>query len=861
MQQRTIGIMAHVDAGKTTLAEAVLFRTGEIRKQGRVDHGDSWMDTNDIERSRGITIFSAQAQFTLGDTVFTMLDTPGHTDFAAETERVMQVLDCAVLVISGTDGVQSHTRTLWSLLERYHVPVILFVNKMDLSDRTETALIQELQGRLSQGCVQFDTDYDVLCEQAAGCSESLMTAYFDDGTLSAGALRNAVRERILFPVCFGSARTLKGVGEFLRILEEYVPEPLRLPDFGAQVFKISTDAKGGRLTFLKVQGGVLKNRDELTYTGSDHQPHTEKITGIRFYSGAKYTPADEAETGAVCAVTGLTAAYAGMGLGACQDSAAAYLTPVMRYQALLPEGLAPQEALAAFRMLEAEDPQLHVSWDVHTRTIFVQLMGTVQLEVLTRLLSDRFGYDVTFDSGTVTYRETIAEAVEGVGHYEPLRHYAEVHLLMEPLPAGSGLQYATQCSEDELDRNWQRLILTHLQEKEHIGALTGSPITDMKLTLVSGRAHLKHTEGGDFRQATYRAVRQGLRSAEPVLLEPYFEFTLEIPAESVGRAMTDLQQRSAAFSPPELFGETAVLTGSGPVAGLNGYTQEVLSYTKGRGSLTVEFSGYRPCHNAEEVVQRIGYDADADLENSADSVFCAHGAGYLVNWAEVPMYMHLPAMLPHRYDFAEEQQPAAERPRQSAQPAGEDELMAIFERTYGKINREPQKAMRRDRREEAQRETRVKAAPLPEKEYLLVDGYNIIFAWDELKRLAADDLSHARDRLLEILQNYQGYKRCEVILVFDAYKLKGHGREIEQQGNISVVYTKEAETADSYIERVSKQLLKDNRVRVATSDGLEQLIILGNGAMRISAREFLAEVRAAEAEIREICGEPPRAFH
>ena len=852
MQQRTIGIMAHVDAGKTTLAEALLFRTGEIRKQGRVDHGDSWLDTDDIERSRGITIFSAQAQFTWKDTVFTLLDTPGHTDFAAETERVMQVLDCAVLVISGTDGVQSHTRTLWNLLERYGVPVMLFVNKMDLSDRTETALMQELQGRLSSGCVQFDTDRAALCEQAAACSEALMTAYFDEGTLSDTMLREAVGQRVIFPVCFGSARTLKGLEHLLEILSAYTPAPAPLPAFGAQVFKISADAKGGRLTFLKIRGGTLKNRTELTYTGNDHQPHTEKITGIRLYSGAKYTPADAAETGTVCAVTGLTAAFAGLGLGCCENTENACLTPVMRYRAILPEGLAPQEALPAFRQLEAEDPQLHVQWDAHSHAIFVQIMGAVQLEVLTQLLSDRFGIAAAFDSGTVTYRETIAETVEGVGHYEPLRHYAEVHLLLEPLPAGSGLQFGSQCSEDVLDRNWQRLILTHLQEKEHLGVLTGSPVTDLKLTLVSGRAHLKHTEGGDFRQATYRAVRQGLRSAESVLLEPYYEFTLELPAGAVGRAMTDLQQRNAAFAPPELCGETAVLTGSGPASELNGYAQEVLSYTKGQGSLTVQFSGYRPCHNADEVIERIGYDADADAENSADSVFCSHGAGYLVNWAEVPMHMHLPAALPHRFDFAEEQQPAVQRPQQSAQPAGEDELMAIFERTYGKINREPQKAMRRDRREEAQRETKVKVPAPPAKEYLLVDGYNIIFAWDSLKRLAADDLSHARDRLLEILQNYQGYRRCEVILVFDAYKLKGHGREIEQHGNISVVYTKEAETADSYIERVSKQLLKENRVRVATSDGLEQLIILGNGAMRISAREFEAEIRAAEAEIREM---------
>ncbi|MBQ8921228.1 MAG: TetM/TetW/TetO/TetS family tetracycline resistance ribosomal protection protein [Oscillospiraceae bacterium] len=854
MQQRTVGIMAHVDSGKTTLAEALLYRTGEIRRLGRVDHGDSWLDTDDIERSRGITIFSSQARLTVGDTVFTLLDTPGHVDFAAETERIMQVLDCAVLVISGTDGVQSHTRTLWSLLERAGVPVILFVNKMDLSDRTETALIQELQGRLSPGCVQFDTDFDTLCEQAAGCSESLMAAYFEDGALTEQMLRDAVAERVLFPVCFGSARTLQGTDRLLEILSAYVPEPQPLPEFGANVFKISTDAKGGRLTFLKIRGGTLRNRAELTYHGADNREYTEKITGIRFYSGAKYTAEDEAESGAVCAVTGLTAAYAGMGLGCCGDAGSACLTPVMQYQVILPEQLSPQAALEAFRQLEAEDPQLHVTWEPQNRAVFVRLMGEVQLEVLTQLFRSRFGYDIAFDSGTVTYRETVAEAVEGVGHYEPLRHYAEVHLLLEPLPEGSGLQFASQCSEDALDRNWQRLILTHLQEKEHIGVLTGSPITDMKLTLVSGRSHVKHTEGGDFRQATYRAVRQGLRSAESVLLEPYYDFTLELPAECVGRAMTDLQQKSAVFSPPELLGSGAVLTGTAPVSELNGYVQEVLSYTKGQGSLTVSFCGYRKCHNPEEVIARIGYDADSDTENSADSVFCVHGAGYLVYWAEVPLYMHLPAALPHRFDFDEEEAAPAPRPRHSSQPAGEDELMAIYERTYGKIQREPRKAMRRDRREEAQQNTRVRVKAPPEKEYLLVDGYNIIFAWDSLKALAADDLSHARDRLLEILQNYQGYRSCEVILVFDAYKIKGHGRETEQHGNVSVVYTKEAETADAYIERVSKTLLPENRVRVATSDGLEQLIILGNGAMRISAREFLEEVRAVEAEIREKLG-------
>ncbi len=853
MKQLTVGIMAHVDAGKTTLAEAMLFKTGEIRKRGRVDHGDSWLDTNDIERSRGITVFAHQASLTLDDTVITLLDTPGHVDFSAETERTMQVLDYAILVISGTDGVQSHTRTLWKLLEQYGVPVILFVNKMDLADRTETALVQELQGRLSPNCVQFDTDYADVCEHSAAATEELMTVYFDTDTLPQEMLRDAIAARRIFPVCFGAARHTKGIDTLLQLLSDYLQEPPRTPEFGAQVFKISTDAKGNRLTYLKLRGGTLHNRDEIRYHGADHTDYTEKITGIRFYSGAKYISAEEAEAGAVCAVTGLSAAYAGCGLGCCTDSAEALMSPVMRYRVLLPEQILPQEAMNHFQTLEAEDPQLHVEWDARSRTIYVHLMGVVQLEVLTNLIAARFGYDVRFDSGAVTYRETIAEPVEGVGHYEPLRHYAEVHLLLEPLPQGSGLQFGTRCSEDVLDRNWQRLIVTHLQEKTHIGALTGSPITDMKLTLVSGRSHLKHTEGGDFRQATYRAVRQGLRSADSVLLEPYYDFTLELPSECVGRAMTDVQQRAGQFDPPEILGETAVLTGSAPVATFNDYAAEVLSYTKGRGTLSLTFSGYRVCHNPEEVIGQIGYDADSDLENSADSVFCSHGAGFLVGWQEVPMYMHLPAVLPHRYDFAEEI-PVAPQPKISTYPtAGDDELMEIYERTYGKINRDKPKTMRRNKTAELI-EGSVKIPPPPEKEYLLVDGYNIIFAWDSLKALAKDRLEFARDRLLNLLQNFQGYRKCEVILVFDAYRIKGHGTEIEQHGGVSVVYTKEAETADTYIERVSKQLLKNNRVRVATSDALEQLIILGNGAMRISARELEAEIRAAEQEIRELIG-------
>ena len=850
MKQLTLGIMAHVDSGKTTLAEALLYQTGALRKRGRVDHGDSWLDTDAIERDRGITIFAHQAAFPLGDRLVTLLDTPGHVDFSAETERTMQVLDCAVLVISGTDGVQSHTRTLWRLLTRYGIPVILFVNKMDLAQRNAHALVQELQAKLSPACVQFDTDSSAVCEAAATASELLMDTYLSEGTIPEELLRDAVAKREIFPVCFGSARTMKGIPALLDLLEHFTPDPVRGSEFAARVFKISADAKGNRLTYLKVLGGTLKNRAELHYQGTDRNTYTEKITGIRFYSGAKYIAAEEAESGAVCAVTGLTAAAAGMGLGAAGSSAEAFLTPVMRYRMLLPDTVQPQDALAQLRQLEAEDPQLHVLWDTRQRAIFVQLMGTVQLEVLTRQIADRFGYAVTFDRGRAAYRETVAAPVEGVGHYEPLRHYAEVHLILAPLPPGSGLQFETRCSEDVLDRNWQRLILTHLEEKEHCGVLTGSPLTDMKITLVSGKSHIKHTEGGDFRQATYRAVRQGLRSAESVLLEPFYDLTLTVPADCVGRAMTDLQQRAGSFSPPETDGETAVISGSAPVSELGDYAAEVRGYTKGHGELTLSFSGYRPCHNAEEVIAEIGYDPDSDTENSADSVFCAHGAGFLVNWQEVPRYMHLPYSL-HKHTTGDdagdsEEIRAVRRPAPAA--AGDDELMAIYERTYGKIRRDSRKAMRRDPVTELSDSVTV---PLPKgKEYLLVDGYNIIFAWESLKALAADDLEAARERLIQMLSNYQGFRKCEVILVFDAYKIKGHATEIIRRGNIDVVYTKEAETADSYIEKTSHVLTKEHRVRVATSDGLEQIIILGNGAGRISAREFEAEMRQTEAEIR-----------
>ncbi len=849
MQHLTIGLMAHVDSGKTTLAEAILYHTGAIRTLGRVDHGNSWLDTNQIERGRGITIFSHQASFPLGDDLTVqLLDTPGHVDFSAEMERTLQVLDYAVLVISGTDGVQSHTRTLWRLLDKYRIPVFLFVNKMDLSERTPSAVLQELQAKLSPACIDFSAVNDTLFEAAATCDESLMNTYLETGSIAPELLQSAIAQRTLFPCCFGSALKSKGIDSFLKILRNFSISPRYPAAFGAKVFKISADAKGSRLSYLKICGGTLQNRDEITYTAADGIEYTEKITGIRFYSGAKYHAEDAAEAGVICAVTGLSATYAGQGLGSAPNAAQAMLEPVMRYRVILPQEISANDALLQFRQLESEDPQLHVYWNEQLRQIHVQLMGTVQLEVLTQVIADRFGYAVSFESGVVAYKETIASVAEGVGHYEPLRHYAEVHLLLEPLPTGSGLQFETRCSEDVLDRNWQRLILTHLEEKQHLGILTGSPITDMKLVLATGKAHLKHTEGGDFRQATYRAVRHGLHYAENVLLEPFYDFTLDIPAECVGRAMTDIQQRCGTFQPPEIQGDRAILTGSAPVSELTDYQAEVISYTKGKGELSLVVSGYRPCHNADEVIARIGYQPDSDLENTADSIFCSHGAGYQIAWDEVHNFMHLPSCLHHAEHFEEEIQPLH---TVSALPtASDEELMAIYEQTYGKINREPRKAFHRSPLEE-QPPKNIKLPVYTGPEYLLVDGYNIIFAWDSLKKLAEDSLDSARARLTQILGNYQGYRGCEVILVFDAYKVKGQHREVEREGNISIVYTKEAETADSYIERVSHDLSKNHRVRVATSDRLEQIIVLGNGAQRISAREFEHEVKLAEETIRK----------
>ena len=859
MKKAVIGILAHVDAGKTTLSEAILYKTGAIRSLGRVDHRDAFLDTEDLERERGITIFSKQAVFSLEDREVTLLDTPGHVDFSAEMERALQVLDCAVLVISGTDGVQAHTLTLWRLLEKHKLPVFLFINKMDLAGTDREALLASLRQRLGEGFVDFGApDFQ---EEAATASEEALTEYLEAGSLSGETLRRLIAERAVFPCWFGSALKLTGVDEFLSGLSEYIPRPDYPAQFGAKVYKIGRDQQGARLTWMKITGGKLRVKALLSGTDRQGEGWEEKAEQIRIYSGAKFRPLDEAEAGTVCAVTGLTKTYPGQGLGAEAASAPPELEPVLNYRLLLPDGTDPHTALDKLRLLAEEDPQLHILWNERLQQIHVRLMGQVQLEVLRRLIEQRFGFAVDFGAGGIIYRETIAAPVEGVGHYEPLRHYAEVHLLLEPLPRGSGMRFATACSEDKLDRNWQRLVLTHLMEKPHLGVLTGSPITDIKISLTAGRAHEKHTEGGDFRQATYRAVRQGLMSAESVLLEPWYDFRLELPGENLGRAMTDIQQMGGRFDPPETLGETALLTGSAPVSELGGYWQTVASYTRGRGRLSCTLGGYEVCHNADEVIAELAYDPEADLDNSPDSIFCSHGAGILVKWDQVPSFAHLETL-----DLEEEDEPEvpvmSSNPRPSvpypSSQAEEKSLQAIFERTYGQVKRkgpDPGEAFRPAPKPPPTLTKRTVPTRSAGQEYLLVDGYNIIFAWDELKALARDSLEGARHLLMDLLCNYQGYQKCVVILVFDAYKVKGNPGSVEHYRNIHVVYTKEAETADAYIERATYEISRanpDRRVRVATSDNLEQLIILGHGAIRVSAREFHEEMEAAEGRISEI---------
>ena len=849
-KQIVLGILAHVDSGKTTLSEAMLYRAGVTRRLGRVDHKDAFLDTDALEKARGITIFSKQALLTAGDTDITLLDTPGHVDFSTETERTLQVLDYAVLVVSGTDGVQSHTETLWRLLRRYHVPTFVFVNKMDLPGMERQELLAQLNRRLGEGFVDFGATQADRDEALALCDENLMDRMLDAGQLQDADLIPAIARRHVFPCWFGAALKLEGVDALLDGLDRYTRPAPALEAFGAKVFKVSQDEQGARLTWLRVTGGELKVKAQLTGE-ADGEPWAEKANQLRLYSGAKYTLAEAIGPGQVCAVTGLTKARPGEGLGAERDSDLPVLEPVLSYQVLLPEGADMHAALGKLHRLEEEEPQLHVVWNETLGEIHVQLMGEIQLEVLRSLLAERFGLAVEFGPGGILYKETITEPMEGVGHYEPLRHYAEVHLKLEPLPRGSGMQFAADCREEVLDKNWQRLVLTHLEEKQHLGVLTGSPLTDVKITLIAGRAHLKHTEGGDFRQATYRAVRQGLMLAKSQLLEPWYAFRLEVPAENIGRAMSDIQRMEGTFDPPESGEETAVLTGFAPVSTMRSYPMEVVSYTRGRGHLSLTLDGYRPCHNAQEVIAAIGYEPEHDLDNPADSVFCAHGAGFVVPWDQVRSHMHVDSGWGK--STRPEQEAAVPQRRVMAYRATleEDaELLKIFERTYGPIKRDPLAAFRpvqkRERPDFAAEQWEI--AP----EYLLVDGYNIIFAWDELNALSKESLDAARHKLMDILCNYQGFQKCVLILVFDAYRVPGSPGSIEQYHNIHVVYTKEAETADMFIERVTHEIGRNRRVRVATSDGMEQIIILGHGALRVSARMFHEEVQNVEKQIRAL---------
>ena len=873
-KQITMGILAHVDAGKTTLSEGILYTCKAIRKLGRVDHQDAFLDTNTLERNRGITIFSKQAECTLGEFGMTFLDTPGHVDFSAEMERTLQILDYAILVISGADGVQGHTETLWRLLSRYQIPVFLFINKMDQPGTDREALLAEVKEKLDANCVEFSADQtdEEWKEQVAVCDEQVMEAYLEGEEISREQIRQMIRERKLFPCYFGSALKMTGVEEFLDDLKLRIRETSYPETFGAKIYKITRDNQGERLTHMKITGGTLKVKSVL----SNGRPGEtgegiwqEKVNQIRIYSGEKYTMVSEVKAGTVCAVTGLTATYPGQGLGSEQASDMPVLEPVLSYRIGLPTEVNVHQALLQLRQLEEEEPLLHIVWNETLGEIYAQVMGEVQIEILKSLIKERFGMAVTFDEGNIVYKETILEPVEGVGHFEPLRHYAEVHLLLEPGETGSGLIFAADCSEDVLDRNWQRLILTHLEEREHKGVLIGAPITDMKITLLTGRAHIKHTEGGDFRQATYRAVRQGLRKAKSQLLEPYYEFRLEVPSEQVGRSMTDIQKMLGEFDPPKTEGEMTVLTGSAPVVTMRDYQKEVISYTSGRGRLSCTLKGYYPCHNQEEVVEAVGYDPEADLENPTGSVFCAHGAGFVVNWDQVEDYMHVESgwNAPAGQETKPEKPVMAKNWKEENEKylATEKELEEIFERTYGpirKLGEEPPagrsvkgwKKSRRDPLEgygKSSSDYKQKKTPDGEKEYLLVDGYNIIFAWEDLKELAAVNIDGARERLMDILCNYQGFKKSTLILVFDAYKVKGNPGSVETYHNIHVVYTKEAETADQYIEKTVHEIGRKYRVTVATSDQLEQVIILGQGGQRMSARELLEDVIEVSHQIRE----------
>ena len=859
MKNIVMGILAHVYAGKTTLSESMLYLSGTVRKLGRVDHKDAFLDTYALERDRGITIFSKQAVFSLGNKKVNLLDTPGHVDFSAEMERTLQVLDYAVLVISGADGIQGHTETLWKLLKLYDIPTFIFINKMDQQGTDQAALLSELKERLDEGCIAFGKEESIeTLEELAMTDEKVLDYFMEHESIRKEDICRLIKERRVFPCYFGSALKLEGVQELLYGFERYMEPYTGTEEFGAKVFKISRDDKGERLTFLKVTGGKLVVKMPVNLVDKE-----EKVNQIRIYSGAKYETVNEVGAGGVCAVTGLVSSYIGQGFGVEKGTAAPFLEPVLTYQMILPDGADTTKVLRELKQLEEEEPLLNIVWNPALEEIHVQLMGEVQTEILKTMIAERFHLDVEFGTGKIVYKETIKNPVVGVGHYEPLRHYAEVHLKMEPLEAGSGLVFDADCSEDVLDRNWQRLILTHLQEREHPGVLTGSPITDMKITIVAGRAHLKHTEGGDFRQATYRAVRQGLKSAESILLEPWYSFVLEVPSDQVGRAMSDIGQMNGSFEGPEAEDKQGMvrLTGTAPASEMRDYQREVWAYTKGRGRITFTLKGYEPCHNAEEVIEQIGYDSERDIDNPTGSVFCAHGAGFLVKWDEVPEYMHIKEdfLSEGSDEISEEEQTITENAHfgNSSYSSGygdDPELLAIMEREFGSKQKE------RDRYSGYRKQT--VSAPMPrktvikdtepKKEYLLVDGYNVIFAWEELNELAKASIDAARNKLMDILSNYQGFTGCTLILVFDAYKVKGSQGEVQKYHNIYVVYTKEAETADQYIEKTTHEIGRKYKVTVATSDALEQVIVMGQGAYRISARDFYEEVERTEKQIREI---------
>lgn len=864
------GLLAHVDAGKTTLSEALLYTGGAIRKMGRVDRGDAFLDTFELERARGITIFSKQAVLQTEQAVFTLLDTPGHVDFSAEMERTLQVLDYGILVVSGADGVQGHTRTLWRLLQRYRIPVFLFVNKMDQPGTDRGLLLKEIQTELNGNCVDFtERDTEEFYENCAVCEEHALEYFLEHGRLETDRLRELIAERSIFPCFFGSALKMTGIGEFLEGLEQYTREPDYPDEFGAKIFKIARDSQGNRLTWLKITGGNLPVRTPLT----DKQ---EKVSQIRLYSGEKYETVQEGEAGMVCAVTGLSDTRPGTGLGIEADAPLPLLAPVLTYQMILPPGWDAAAMLPKLYQLQEEEPELHIVWDERLQEIQVQIMGEVQLEILKSLVKERFGADISFGAGKILYKETIARPVEGVGHYEPLRHYAEVHLLLEPGEPGSGLVFDACCSEDVLDRNWQRLILTHLEEREHRGVLTGSPITDMKITLITGRAHLKHTEGGDFRQATYRAVRQGLMEAETVLLEPYYQFRLEVPEDTVGRALTDLERMHGAFGAPLLQDGMAVITGSAPAAAMGDYQREVISYTRGNGRLSCTLKGYEPCHNQQEVADQAAYDPEADVEHSPDSVFCAHGAGFPVKWNQVKDYMHVESPDFLRKSQEDEEVPG-EFPKRAAEAEefleepwiGEEEAKAILSHTLNANKREKQAGRKGFHRKKAASSQHIPAGvrtyrkPESREEYMLVDGYNVIFAWEDLRELAEENVDGARGKLLDILSNYQGIRNCNLIVVFDAYRVQRHKTELLDYHNIHVVFTKEAETADQYIEKFAHEHAGKYRVTVVTSDGLEQIIIRGQGCGLISARELREEIHSSMEQLRqEFTGkqEPGRTY-